>query len=97
MTHQLTKRVEPACSAPQTQETGGEAANKGGKSGGQSEKSKCALETDSRLTPAGTSISTPLTPASVRSARAEACGAAAFPREVSVCFVYFILNGFFIS
>lgn len=70
MTHQLTKRVEPACSAPQTQETGGEAANKGGKSGGQSEKSKCTLETDSRLTPAGTAISTPLTPAPVRSARA---------------------------
>lgn len=68
MTHQLTKRVEPACSAPQTQETGGEAANKGGKSGGQSEKSKCAL--DSRLTPAGTAIGTPLTPAPVRSARA---------------------------
>lgn len=37
---------------------------------GQSEKSKCALETDSRLTPAEASIRTPLTPTSARSMRA---------------------------
>lgn len=106
MTHQLTKHVEPACSAPQTQETGGKLQTKAERAGDSVKRASVCWRRTCSLTPAEKSIGRLLTAnlskvseSPPHRAPKQSPVGCAFPKEVFVCFADFILtflNGLFI-